>query len=107
MYSQTNKPRLLAFGMLLLAACSTDPAKKKIAYLDSGDKYITASKYNEAVIEYRNAIQIDPSFAKAHYKLALAYLNLNNRDNAYRELQQAVALNPSNSDAQLSLAQFL
>ena len=52
--------------VLLLAACASDPNKEKRAYLNSGEKYYKAAQYKEAVIQFRNAIQIDPRFAAAH-----------------------------------------
>ena len=36
------------------------PAKEKAAFLASGEKYAKAGKYQEAVIQFRNAIEIDP-----------------------------------------------
>ncbi len=88
---------------LSLAACSRNPNK----YLASGDKYFKDRKYNEAIIQYRNAVQIDPKLAQAHYDLARAYLQLKFVQPAYIELQETVALDPRNSGAQLQLATLL
>src|SRR5579862_9762634 len=93
--------------VLALAACTTDPNKRKVAYLNSGEKYAKAAKYQEAVIEFRNAIQIDPRFVDAHSKLAGAYLRLGNTEAAYREFTEAATLDPKNLDAQLQLSQLL
>ena len=49
---------------LLLAGCSRDPNQQKYAYLASGDNYYQRSKYQEAVIQFRNAIQIDPDLPR-------------------------------------------
>ncbi len=92
---------------LLLASCSSDPNKEKHAYLTSGDKYYQRGKYQEAVIQFRNAIQIDPRFAAAHWHLARAYLRLGNSEAAYRELAETLSLEPKNPDAQLELAVLL
>ena len=48
------------------------PGKKK--YLDKGMGYFQSGKYDEAVIEYKNAIKIDPQYADAHYRLAQSLL---------------------------------
>lgn len=101
------KKYYLALGMLFLAACSTDPNQQKLKYVSRGDAYLKDGKYQEAVIEFRNAIQIDPKFAQAHRQLAQTYLSLNNGDAAFRELEETVGLDPTNSDTQLSLAQLL
>ena len=55
--------RRLPFGLAVLvialcAACS-DPAAKKQAYFESGNRYIAEKKYDEAIIQYRNAVDID------------------------------------------------
>lgn len=59
-------------AMLSLAACSRSPN----SYLASGDKYSKAGKYNEAVIQYRNAIQIKPKLAQGRPQLVRAYIEL-------------------------------
>jgi tetratricopeptide (TPR) repeat protein len=92
---------------LLLAGCSSDPSTRKHAYLTSGDKYYQFGKYQEAVIQFRNALQIDPRFAEAHWQLARAYMKLQNTDAAYHELANTVTLEPNNADAQLELASLL
>src|ERR1035438_6724916 len=102
----TSIKRLSILGLVLvfLVDCSTDPNKQKLKYLNSGAKYVKQNKLQEAVIQFRNAIQIDPRFAEAHYQLARAYLGLKNPEAAYRELMETVTLSPQNSEAQLQLA---
>src|SRR5438552_3690018 len=51
----------------MLAACSRDPNVRKQKYLESGERYYEKGKYREAAIQYENAIQVDASFADAHY----------------------------------------
>ena len=93
--------------LLFLAACSTDPNQQKLKYLASGDRYFQNGQYQEAVIQYRNALQIDSRLARAHYQLGRAYLSLNAADTAYRELAEAVKLQPNYPEAQLQLAALL
>src|SRR5262249_30315737 len=85
----------------LLTACSKDPQKQKLAFLNDGERYFRTGKYAEAVIQFRNAIQIDPRFAAAHYQLGQTYLALNNPDPAFRALTNSVILDPANTNAQL------
>src|ERR1700744_520688 len=86
----------LILGLVFLSACTTDPNVKKIQYVKSGKKYFDKGKYQEALVEFRNAIEIDPKFAAAHYQLARTYLTLRNPGAAYGELQETVALDPKN-----------
>lgn len=96
---------VLAAALLLgLGACSTDPNTRKIRYLASGEQFYKEGKYQEAALQFRNAVQLDPKSAEARHRLARAYLNLNNPAAAYSELMEAVTLQPSNWDAQLDLA---
>jgi tetratricopeptide (TPR) repeat protein len=98
---------LLLVLTLVLAGCSTDPNKQKRAYLNSGERYAKAGKYREAVIQFRNAVQIDPRLADAHWQLAGAYARLGNSEAAYREVTETVSLDPKNRDAQLQLSMLL
>jgi tetratricopeptide (TPR) repeat protein len=95
---------ILLFSILLSVSCARDPNKRKISYLNSGDEYLSAHKYQEAVIQFRNAIQVDPKFAAAHNQLAQAYLALGNSEAAFRELNTTIDLDPQNPQARLSLA---
>src|ERR1700691_2697343 len=102
-----NRAVLLVAGAALLVSCSSDPGQRKLKYLDSGENYFKAGKYQEAVIQFRSALEIDPRFADAHYQLGRTYMALRNPSSAYRELTESVTLDPSNSDAQLEFAALL
>ena len=97
----------LVLAFVILAACSRDPAKQKAVYLASGEKYAKAGKYQEAVIQFRNAIEIDPRFAEAHHQLANVYIKLKSGQQAYRELQTTLELDSNNTDARLEFATLL
>ena len=83
------------------------PEVAKREYLASGDAYIEQKKYAEAVVEYRNAIQQDAKFGQARYKLAEAYMLLNQPAEAYREYIRAADLMPDNVEAQVKAARML
>ena len=59
-------------------ACRNNPEVAKREFVRSGDGYAAEKKYNEAIIQYRNAVQQDPRFADARLKLADAYLAVGN-----------------------------
>jgi tetratricopeptide (TPR) repeat protein len=95
--------RLLAPVLaLLLLACQSEE-EKVASFLENGAAYVEAGSLNEAVIEYRNVLQIDPNNAEAHYALAKAYLELKRGKDAYWELSETVRLAPKNIDARLTL----
>jgi tetratricopeptide (TPR) repeat protein len=98
------------FSILLiagLAGCSRDPEVRKRNYLNKGNAYFERAKYSEAMIEYQNAIQIDPKFADAHYGLAKCFLRQRDWDHAYSELSHAVEYQPTDWQAQLALGDLL
>ena len=95
------------FIAALFTGCSRDPNVRKHKYFDSGEKYFAESKYREAVIQYLNAVQIDPRFAKAHYQLSQAYLKLGDKTHAFQELSRTVELTPDDYRAQADIADLL
>ncbi len=45
------------------AACSQDPGVRKQKALERSEQYLKDNRVNEAIIELRNALQIDPELA--------------------------------------------
>jgi tetratricopeptide (TPR) repeat protein len=43
-------------------------------YLDRGNKFFEAGKYENATIQYRRAVQKDPNFGEAYLRIGLAAL---------------------------------
>jgi tetratricopeptide (TPR) repeat protein len=100
-------PLILAVMALCLVGCTRDPNARKQKYFQSGQRFFEKGKYPEAAIQFNNAIQIDPTFAEAHYQLALSYLKLQQLSRAYQELNRTVELDPKNYKAQVDLANLL
>lgn len=75
-------------------ACSTNPDTAKQKYFARAEQYSLEKKYDEAIVEYRSALQQDPSFAEARFKLAEAYVAKNDYRNAYPEYIRAADLKP-------------
>lgn len=84
-----------------LSACAGDPESRKIEYVASGDDYAAQEQYAEAIIEYLNAVQIDPRFGEARAKLARAYLQIGDEGNALGEFVRAADLLPDDVPLQL------
>jgi len=98
---------VVAFSALSGVGCSKDREVAKREYLASGDAYFEQKKYAEAVVEYRNAIQQDPKFGQARYKLAESYIFLNQPGDAYREYVRAADLMPDSVEVQVKAARML
>ena len=99
--------RTIVLLALAVAACSADPEVAKREYVKSGDRYMSEKKYQEAVIEYRNAVQQDARFGEARYKLAEAYVKINDPVNAYREYVRAAEALDCVYKLQVNGAEFL
>src|SRR5258708_3167278 len=81
--------QILVLGTLFLAACSHDPNVRKQKYLESGQRYFAKAEYSAASAQFRNALQVDPQFAAAHYQLARAASKMREWNNANKELALA------------------
>lgn len=111
----------LATLSLLLASCAANPEKAKLKYLQKGDAYMEQKQYASAIIEYRNALKVDPRYVQAYYQLAKADVAQAGVDHAanksdatvedfrgaYKALSQAIALDPNRTDLRLSRAAMI
>ena len=84
--------------MAALSACSHPET-----YLIKGDQVFEQQKYAEASLNYRKAIQSNPNFGRAYYRLALAEAKLNHADRSLEALTNAVRLMPGNEEARARL----
>jgi tetratricopeptide (TPR) repeat protein len=97
-------PVIIATAALALLGCQGDEAK--IAqHMERGDAYLESKDYAEAIIEYKNVLQIDPNQASAHWGLAQSYLQNQQPRQGFWELRETVRLDPSNLEAKLQFAQ--
>ncbi len=94
---------LLALLVALAAGCS-NPEKAKAEHVARGEALLKEQRWQEAALEFRNAIQIDDKLAAAHWGLAQAYEQLQRGVEALEELQKADQLDPANTLARLKLA---
>src|SRR5437588_1453539 len=94
---------LLALLVALAASC-TSPEKAKAEYLRQGEALLKERRWQEASIQFRNALQIDDNLGAAHWGLAQAYEQLGRGGEYVEELQRTVKLDPTNVLARLKLA---
>ncbi len=104
----TGKLLLSAFVALTLfssTACS-NPEEEKEASYKKALEYIKKNNADAAILELKNALQIDPKFGAARYELGKLYLDTGAPTKAYEEYVRAADLDPENIDANLKAAQF-
>jgi putative PEP-CTERM system TPR-repeat lipoprotein len=90
-----------------VAACTSDPASSKRRYQSSGDRYASAGKHREAVLEYRNALQQDPRDGEIRTKLGESLLTTGDLEGALGEYVRAADLLPDNIPLQLKAGSLL
>ena len=96
---------LLIAAALSFAGC-TNPEKAKTEHASKGEAYLKDSKFQEASLEFRNALQIDDKFAAAHWGLARAFEGLNRFPEMIQELQKTVDLDANNLEARNKLGNY-
>ena len=109
---RAKERRFFRIGSLLIVAslvagCHGDPNVRKQKYLESGKRYSAEGKYNEAVIQFANALKNDKAYPDAHLELARAYMHLGRYGGAYAEFMRTVSLQPSNAQARVELGSLL
>ena len=92
----------VAILAVVLTACSSSEGQKT-RLVETGNKYFDSGKYKEASIIYRKAIQKDPRYGEAYYRLGLNELKLGRFADALRALRRASELQPANDDAHSKL----
>lgn len=108
---------LLAFMMLILAGCAT-PVEKSI---EKAENYVNQEKWLQAVIEYRKALNDDPSnielksrlqqtelkAADYYYQQGIQLLEQEDLDNAIAQFQQGLVAMPKHSKLRQAMQKSL
>jgi tetratricopeptide (TPR) repeat protein len=87
--------------LLTITACST-----KRGYVEKGNVLFQQGKYEDAAINYRKAIQKDPNYGEAYYRLGLDAGKQNKPLDAYNALLRASQLLPTNIEVKAKFAEL-
>lgn len=109
----TNNPRsslwfvvLVVSCTLLLTGCSTK--EEKVAnFIAKGDRLLAEDDPVRAILEYKNALQIDPKSAPATFKLGKAYLKQHEYQRAYATFKAALELDAEFDESRVEVAWLL
>jgi tetratricopeptide (TPR) repeat protein len=96
---------LLAAVLGLLPACRSTARARE--HVEKGNQYLAQTQFSSAESEYQQAIQINPDFADAYYRLGLLQIQQEYPTAARQSLAHAVDLDPKNLDARLRLGDLL
>jgi tetratricopeptide (TPR) repeat protein len=87
-------------------ACQTDPQKRKTELVTGAERYSAAGEFGKAIIEYKNALKIEPQSAELQYKLGEAYSQNGQLQEAFLSFRKAADLRPDYAPAQLALGRL-
>jgi tetratricopeptide (TPR) repeat protein len=98
---------LLALPLILSAGIVVSCRQSPQQYVAKGNNFFSAGKYEDAIINYKKAIQRDPKFGEGYYRLGLAELQTGKIGDAYPALSSASTLLPERTDVKVTLADYL
>lgn len=109
--------------ILLLSACVTpektrpgsngdiynvsEVTERARAHVDLGAAYLQQGKFEIALSEFNEAVEIDPSYAPAYNGLGLLYAALGEDAKAVASYRRSVELQPKNSESHNNYGSFL
>jgi tetratricopeptide (TPR) repeat protein len=96
---------LLLAAVIGLSGC-TSAEKAKAEHVSRGEAYLKELKFQEASLEFRNALQIDNNFAAAHWGLARAQEGLQRYPEMIDSLRKTLELDKSNLEARIKLGNY-
>jgi tetratricopeptide (TPR) repeat protein len=91
----------LAAVLAFLPACRGSARARE--HVIKGNQYFAQKQFPAAENEYRQAIQINPDFADAYYRLGLSQIQQEYPAAAAKSLAHVIELDPKNLDARLHL----
>lgn len=78
-------------------------SKSPANWVNLGWIYFQQGQYNQALAQYKRAMDIDPNYYPAYYNLGLAYMQVEKYDLAAETFKKAVSLEPKSGVAFLNL----
>ena len=94
-------------GIVVCVAAAGCGRGKAADHARRGHAYFEDKRYQEAIIEYRGALQADAKLGDVRLKLGDAYMATNDPRNALREYVRAADLLPDSVDAHLKAGRLL
>src|SRR5215471_3659453 len=94
--------------VLAIAACVSNCSRRNAAeHVRRGQTFLDAQRYAEASLEFRTALQQNPSLSDVRLKLGDTYMQMNDPRNALREYVRAADVLPNSVEAQIKAGELL
>ena len=91
---------------LTLTGCTSKEAKV-LDFIAKGDRLLAENDPVRAILEYKNALQIDPKSAKATFGLGKAYLRQQEYQKAFGAFKSALEIDPELDEGRIEVAWLL
>jgi len=100
------KQSIIAVALLTAVSACGSAEESAEKFIDSGMALMSEGEYDKARLEFRNAIQINPTVAEPYYQLSLIDEKNQNWKEMYANLRAAESLDPENPKIILKLGQI-
>jgi len=87
------------FCAFVFSGCSRNAA----SYVTKGNKYLAEKRYDDAMIQYRKAVQLDRKNGDAYYGMGLVEVQHNDFSQAYDTLTLAAEFSPKRREVSVAL----
>jgi tetratricopeptide (TPR) repeat protein len=91
--------------LFFLAGCSSD-LEKKDKLLSQGETFLEQGEYNKAIIQIKNALEIDPGSFQAWEMLTKAHFKQGDARQGFNSLLKLEQIDPDNLDTAIQVASF-
>jgi len=99
--------RVLVIGVVaVLGACASEQ-ERLAGHLEQGHAYAEQGRDAEALIEFRNALKLDPKDPETNYQIAQTLIRQEKYGDAVFYLREVQRLDPTRSDAALAEAKLV
>lgn len=89
------------FALVSVGVGCGDDETRTAEFLEKGNQYLEQEQYEEAIIEFRSVLQLDPNNVEAHRNLSKAYFQTERMREGYWELSETVRLDPNDVDSRV------
>ena len=91
---------ILISALIFSIGCTTTVRDKAPeAYHEQGVDLAGSGKYQQAIVNFNQAIRLDPNNAKYYYNRGIAHGNLDQNQQALEDFDTAIRLNPNYAEA--------
>ena len=105
MFHHRYSKYVIIFIIIMMVGCGSSETRKT-KFFDKGTEFFEKGDYGKAILNFQNAIKLDPQYADAYSSLGRCYLKLMNIQGAFKAFSTAVEINPEILDAQVALGQI-